>query len=253
MTGVPSAVALIPARAGSQRVPGKNTRPLAGHPLIAYSIAAARESGVFDAVVCSTDSEETAAVARRYGAEVPALRPAEIAGETSPDIEWVRHMLGVLAAEGREFELFSILRPTSPFRGPGAIRRAAERLVSFGDGADSIRAVERCRQHPGKMWVLENETIRPLLPQPEGQTPYHSSQYQSLPEVYVQNSSLEIAWTPVATDGGTIAGERLIPFLTEGWEGFTIDYPDDWERAERAVAAGEAELPAVTEPAEAAR
>jgi CMP-N,N'-diacetyllegionaminic acid synthase len=249
----PRAVALVPARAGSQRVQGKNIRPLAGHPLIAYSIAAAHASGVFDAVVCSTDSEEIAAQASRYGAEVPALRPAKLAGETSPDIEWVLHMLDVLRDEGREFELFSILRPTSPFRGGAAIRRAAERLAALGDRADSIRAVELCRQHPGKMWVLEGELMRPLMPQPEGRTPYHSSQYQSLPEVYVQNSSLEIAWTRVAAEGGTIAGERVAPLLTNSWEGFTIDYPDDWERAERAAASGEADLPAVTEGAAAGR
>ena len=116
---MPSAVAFIPARAGSERVPGKNVRALAGHPLIAYSIAAARESGLFDAIVVSTDSEEIAEVARRYGAEVPVLRPAEIATATSPDIEWVRHMLDALGREGRTFEIFSLLRPTSPFRERG--------------------------------------------------------------------------------------------------------------------------------------
>src|SRR5262249_49285014 len=85
----PSAVALIPARAGSQRVPGKNLLPLGGHPLIAYSIGAARASGLFGAVLVSTDSREIAEVAGRYGAEVPGLRPAELATATSPDIDWV--------------------------------------------------------------------------------------------------------------------------------------------------------------------
>jgi len=239
---VPSALALIPARAGSQRVPGKNIRPLAGHPLIAYSIAAARESGLFDLVYVSTDSEETAEVARRYGAEVPELRPAELAGSTSPDIEWIRHTVKLLGERGREFDLFSILRPTSPFRGAGTIRRAWEELLAHGAG-DSIRAVELCRQHPGKMWTLEGEEMRPLLPQPAG-VPLHSRQYQSLPEVYVQNSSLEIAWTRVVTEHDSIAGERLVPFFTAGAEGFTIDYPEDWSEAERLVASGEAVLAA---------
>ena len=88
-----SAVALIPARHGSKRVPGKNVRPLAGHPMLAYTIAPAIESGVFESVIVSTDSEETAAIARHYGAEVPFLRPAAFAGDTSPDIEWVEHTL----------------------------------------------------------------------------------------------------------------------------------------------------------------
>ncbi len=240
---MPSAVALVPARAGSERVPGKNVRALAGHPLIAYTIAAAHESGLFDSVVVSTDSEEIAEVARRYGAEVPALRPPEMATATSPDIEWVRHMLDVLAEDGRTFEVFSLLRPTSPFRGADTIRRAWEQFLSLDPAADSIRAVELCRQHPGKMWVIEGELMRPLLAQSPGEVPTHSRQYKSLPEVYVQNSSLEIAWTRIAAQN-EIAGARVVPFLTDDAEGFTIDYPSDWERAERMVETGAARLPA---------
>ena len=239
---MPSAVAFVPARAGSERVPAKNVRELAGHPLMAYSIAAARETGLFDAVVVSTDSEEIAEVARRYGAEVPVLRPAELATATSPDIEWVRHMLGVLAGEGRTFEIFSLLRPTSPFRGADTIRRAWDQFVAVEPPADSIRAVELCRQHPGKMWVIEGELMRPLLDQKPGEVPTHSRQYKSLPEVYVQNSSLEIAWTRI-TEANEIAGERVVPFLTDEAEGFTIDYPSDWDRAERMLETGAARLP----------
>lgn len=232
----------MPARAGSERVPGKNVRELAGHPLVAYSIAAARDSGLFEAIVVSTDSEEIADVARRYGAEVPSLRPPEIATATSPDIEWVRHMLGVLEQAGRAFDVFSLLRPTSPFRGADTIRRAWERFVSFDPPVDSIRAVELCRQHPGKMWTIEGELMRPLLEQAAGEVPTHSRQYQSLPEVFVQNSSLEIAWTRI-TERNEIAGERVAPFLTEPNEGFTVDYPSDWDAAERMVATGAARLP----------
>jgi N-acylneuraminate cytidylyltransferase len=226
-----SAVALIPARAGSERVPGKNVRELGGHPLLAYSIAGAEEAGIFDAIVVSTDSPEIAEIAAAYGAEVPGLRPPEMASSTSSDIEWVLHVMA-----GRDEELFSILRPTSPFRTAATIRRALEQLLDLGDRADSIRAVELAKQHPGKMWVLDGELVRPLLPQPAGETPLHSRQYQALPKVYVQNSSLEIAWSRVL-DGPlpTISGERVAPLLAEGAEGFSIDYPDDFERAERLV------------------
>jgi CMP-N,N'-diacetyllegionaminic acid synthase len=242
---MPAAVALIPARAGSERVPGKNLAPLAGHPLIAYSIAGADEAGVFDAVVVSTDSEEIAAIARRYGAEVSGLRPAEMATSTSPDIHWVVHAVEALDAEGRSYDLFSILRPTSPFRRGATIRRAWNKLLTLGDRADSVRAVEPARQHPGKMWVLDGELMLPLLPQPGEGPPTYSSQTKSLPPVYVQNSSLEIAWTRVATEDGTIAGRRVAPLLTDAAEGFSIDYPADCETAERMVAAGEWELPAI--------
>jgi CMP-N,N'-diacetyllegionaminic acid synthase len=241
---VPTAVALVPARGGSQRVPGKNVALLAGHPLLGYSIAAAFESGVFDDVIVSTDSPEIAAVAERYGASVPSLRPAEMATATSPDIEWVLH-----AMQGRGEEAFAILRPTSPFRTAATIHRALGRFLELGDRADSIRAVEPVRQHPAKMWTLDGDLLCPLLPQPEDETPLHSRQLQSLPKVYVQNSSLEIAWSHVlAAPLPTISGRRVAPFFTEGWEGFSIDYPGDLERAERAVAAGEAVLPPLAVP-----
>ena len=241
---MPSTVALVPARSGSQRVPGKNVLPLAGHPLIAYSIAGAQEAGIFDAVVVSTDSEEIAGIARRYGAEVPGLRPAEMSTATSYDIEWVLHVM-----RDRSEEIFAILRPTSPFRTAATIRRAYERLVELGDRADSIRAIERARQHPGKMWTVDGELMEPLLPQPEGETPLHSRQYQALPKVYAQNSSLELAWSRVLDDPvPTISGHRVAPFFTEGAEGFSIDYPEDVELAERMLARGDARLPAVAQP-----
>jgi CMP-N,N'-diacetyllegionaminic acid synthase len=239
---VPSAVALIPARAGSVRVPGKNVAPLAGHPLIAYSIAAARESGVFGAVVVSTDSEEIAAVARRYGAEVPGLRPAEIATATSPDIEWVRHVLA-----GTDWEVFCLLRPTSPFRTAATIRRAWACFLGV-PGADSLRAVRPVREHPGKMWRLAGELMEPFLPQRPGEVPTHSRQTAALEKLYVQDSSLEIAWTRIVADG-EIAGRRVIPFFCEGVEGLSIDHPDDLERARALAAANPELLPPVDRPA----
>jgi CMP-N,N'-diacetyllegionaminic acid synthase len=235
---VPGAVALIPARAGSVRVPGKNTALLAGHPLLAYSIAAARESGLFGAVVVSTDSEEIAAVARRYGAEVPSLRPASMSGATSPDIEWVRHAL-----DGTEWDLFSILRPTSPFRTAATIRRAWDRLHAVL-GADSVRAVRPVREHPGKMWRLDGDLMVPLLPQSPGDVPTHSRQTAALEPVFVQDSSLEIAWTRIVA-AGEIAGKRVVPFFTEGVEGLSIDYPDELAAAERLALEDPSLLPRV--------
>jgi CMP-N,N'-diacetyllegionaminic acid synthase len=250
----PSAVAFIPARLGSKRVPGKNIRALAGHPMIAYTIAPAIESGVFSSVIVSTDSEEIAAVARHYGAEVPFLRPAAFAGDTSPDIEWLEHALTELRAGGRSWDAFSLLRPTSPFRSADMIRRAFARFVSQA-GADSLRAVEKCTQHPGKMWVIRGERMFPLLPfglvapKPQsgdgGEQPWHSTPYQALPLVYVQNASLEIAWSRVVFERRTIAGDVVVPFITEAHEGFDINDPYDWIVAERLIADGAAVLPMV--------
>jgi CMP-N-acetylneuraminic acid synthetase len=244
MKNSPSVVALIPARSGSKRVTDKNIRPLAGHPVMAYTISAALQSGIFSAVIVSTDSEEYASVARKYGAEVPFLRPAEISGDVSPDIEWVEHALKILREQGREFECFSILRPTSPFRQPETIRRAWSEFLSQ-DGIDSLRAVEKCKEHPGKMWIVRGKRMFPLLPIGPANPPWHSMQYQSLPEVYVQNASLEIAWTRVALEGHTIAGNVVMPFLTEGYEGFDVNRPYDWQFAEELVRTGQARLPNV--------
>jgi CMP-N,N'-diacetyllegionaminic acid synthase len=247
MGQTPSVVALIPARAGSKRIADKNVRPLAEHPLIAYTVAAAWQSGVFAAVIVSTDSQRYADIARYYGAEVPFLRPPEFAGELSPDIEWVEYTLRRLQSEGRNFDCFSILRPTSPFRQQETIRRAWQQFLAQ-EGVDSLRAVERCKQHPGKMWVVRGNRMTPLLPLSPVAQPWHSSQYQSLPEVYVQNASLEIAWTRVAFEGRTIAGNVLMPFFTEGFEGFDVNNQEDWVMAEYLIHHGAAKLPTVAKP-----
>ncbi|GMQ87909.1 MAG: acylneuraminate cytidylyltransferase family protein [Gammaproteobacteria bacterium] len=238
-------VALIPARAGSSRVKDKNIRSLGGHPLIAYTIAAARESGVFDDIIVSTDSQHYVDVAQHYGAEAPFLRPTELAGEVSPDIEWLSYTLNRLRESDREYDCFSILRPTSPFRLADTIRRAWSEFQSQ-QGIDSLRAVEKCQQHPGKMWVVQGRRMVPLLPLQAAGQPWHSSQYQSLPAVYTQNASLEIAWTRVVTETGSIAGNVLVPFFTQGHEGFDINSEYDWNLAEHLVTSGQASLPPVT-------
>jgi CMP-N,N'-diacetyllegionaminic acid synthase len=242
----PVAVAFVPARAGSERVPHKNVRPLAGHPLLAYAIETALQSGVFARVVVSTDSEEIAGIARWYGAEVPFLRPAEYATATSPDIEWLAFTLERL---GEPYDLFAIVRATNPFRGPDAVRRGLEQLLATPE-ADSLRAVERVKQHPGKMWVLaeDGKTMSPLLDQSRLDVAWHAGQYQALPEVYSQNSALEIAWTRVVSETGTREGRVVAPFFTEGHEGFNVDDEEDWERAERLLASGAASLPVVGRP-----
>ena len=227
------------------KVADKNIRPLAGHPVMAYTIAAALESDVFSDVIVSTDSEKYAEIARYYGANVPIMRSPELAGDVSPDIEWLEYTLKKLEEDGREYDCFSILRPTSPFRLPKTIQRAWKAFLAE-DGVDSLRAVEKCRQHPGKMWVVRRRRMMPLLPLSPSEQPWHSSQYQSLPEVYVQNASLEIAWTRVVLQERTIAGTVLMPFLTEGNEGFDVNNPYDWFLAEHLVTNGEAQLPVVS-------
>lgn len=235
-------IALIPARAGSKRIPDKNIKILNHHPLLAYTIRAAIDSGVFDSVICVTDSERYASIASYYGAEVPMIRPSEISGDTSPDIEWVKWILTLLKNQDRIYEVFSILRPTSPFRKPATIK-AAFKLFHENLNADSLRAVEKCSQHPAKMWVIRNDRILPILPFMNNAIPWHSSQYPSLPEIYIQNASLEIAWSRIPLERSTIAGESIIPFLNDGLEGFDLNNAEDIILAEHYISTGEAKLP----------
>ncbi len=236
-----SCIAFIPARSGSERVKGKNIRRLAGHPLIAYTIFTARSSDLFDRIVVSTDSLLIRTIAEYYGADVPFLRPAEFATAHSPDIEWIKHSFDQLR---EKYDCFFILRPTSPFRNPPMIQRAYRQFLDT-PGIDSLRAVELCRQHPGKMWIVEAGRMRPLLDQSHLEIPWHAGQYQALPKVYVQNSALEIAWTRVVKEFNSREGKILAPFFTLDAEGFSIDYENDWHLAERMIENDRTILPAI--------
>jgi len=240
-------VGLIGARSGSERIPGKNIRQIAGHPLLAYSIAAALKSDIFDDVVVSTDSSLYAEIAIHYGASVLSLRPKRFSGSTSPDIEWVRYTLLELKKEGREYEFFWIIRPTNPFRTADTITRAWSEFREYRD-IDSMRALEVCRQHPGKMWKIENATglARPYVENCAiNGVPFHSNQYKVLPRVYVQNASLEIGRTPLPIHSDSISGTRIAPFLTTDYEGFDLNSDEDWILFEALLASGHARLPEI--------
>ena len=239
-------VALIPARSGSKRVDDKNIKPLGGHPMIAFTIAAALQSDIFSDVIVSTDSEMYADIAKHYGARVPFLRPIEIASEISPDIEWVVHSLMQLKEMGNDYDCFSILRPTSPFRKPETIRRAWDQFKKENN-ADSLRAVEKCSQHPAKMWFIKNKRMTTVLEGANCGVPWHSSQYSALPEVYVQNASLEIAWTRVVFEEHSISGTVIMPFFTRGYEGFDVNTSYDWQHAEYLIQTNQVVPPKVSQ------
>lgn len=228
-------VAFIPARSGSKRIPNKNIKILGGQPLIAHTIRPALESREFDDIICITDSEHYAEIAKSYGASVPFLRDTKNSGDTSPDREWLNETLLKLKRQGRQFDVFAILRPTSPFRSSHTINRAVNEFLTYKN-IDSLRAVEKCSQHPGKMWVKQNKTIQPLMPFTIDDTPWHSSQYAALPEILIQNASLEICWTKSFLETGQISGETVVPFYTTGYEGFDINNDADWILAETVIA-----------------
>jgi N-acylneuraminate cytidylyltransferase len=246
-------VALIPARAGSKRIPGKNTRLLAGEPLLAWTIRAAYASGVFDEVIVSSEDSAIGQIAERAAAYwLP--RPAALATDESPDIAWVRDAFKMQIVE--RAQAFAILRPTSPFRTAETIKRAFRQFTH--DEAHSLRAMQPVKEHPGKMWQVAGAGYPavPLIgagwPTPtgatfraSGDTPWHSQPTQALPKVYVQNASLEMAWSYVIHAFGTISGTKIAPFFTEGYEGFDLNTEDDWDQAERLIAEGKVARPAL--------
>jgi len=245
-------IALIPARSGSERIPDKNIKPLAGHPLIAYTIAAARESGIFAAIVISTDSAKYAQIATRYGIDEVVWRPPEYATARSPDIEWVLHALREIRyIDETLVDCFSILRPTSPFRRPETIRRAWAAFQANAERVDSLRAVQVVTEHPAKMWRLRGTSsdMVPLLPFEFEDAPWHDNQYGRLPTCYIQNAALELAKTVIVLETKRISGRVVMPFMTRGYEGFDINLPQDWAEAERLVASGEATLPRIEQEA----
>ncbi len=219
-------VAFIPARSGSKRITNKNIFKINEHPLIAFAITSALNSKLFDKVICSTDSEEYAEIASYYGAEVPFLRNKSISDDHSPDIEWVKEMLTWYANNDFNITIFSILRPTSPFRKSINIIEAFEKLNN-SNGAESIRAVEKVKQHPGKMWVINNDFMNPLMPFKINNTPWHSNQTNILPEVFVQNASLEISYSKNVFLKNSISGDVIIPYFSKELEGFDINNPED--------------------------
>lgn len=223
-------IGLIPAREGSERIKHKNIKKLFGLPLIAHTIISAKKSKIFDKILVSTDSKKYANIAKKYGAEVPFLRPKNISHSFSPDYEWVKFTLEKLSKKGEKFSHFFILRPTNPFRSHKTIQRAWKTFKKRR-GAESLRAIEACKQHPGKMWKLRQNYIIPFVLKKKLKQPFHNLQFQSLPKLFIQNASLEISKTKVIKLYRTITGKKIVPFFTKGKEGFDINYPIDFKNA----------------------
>ena len=223
-------IAFIPARSGSKRIPNKNIVQLNGHPLIAYSIYAAKEARIFDQIIVSTDSPDIANIAKQYGAIVNELRPQEISGETSPDIDWVNFELSNID-HARE-DIVVILRPTNPLRKSTTIKSALN-IFRNNQSIDSLRAIRKVKEHPSKMW-RRAETGRGIiafdsnLNKTTG-TYNHSSPMQSLEELYIQDASLEITTVDSILSNQSISGIRIQGYIMPEHEGFDINYPEDLE------------------------
>jgi N-acylneuraminate cytidylyltransferase len=204
--------AIIPARGGSKGVPGKNIKLLGGFPLVAYSVVAARLAAGIDRVVISTDSEEIAAVAKKYGADVPFIRPAELAQDRSPDRDFVVHAIEWFAShEGKVPDFLVHLRPTTPLRDPIVVSRAVEMFVNSAD-ATSLRSAHPCPESPFKWFLLKEDGFytgiqtddMDLLNQPR----------QMFPTVYVPDGYVDVLRTSFVTASHTIHGKKVLGYVS---------------------------------------
>ena len=221
-------LALIQARGGSQGIPRKNLSMLDGHPLVAYSIASARAASSVSRVVVSTDDEEIAGVCARYGAEVPFVRPSELAQADTIDWPVFQHALAWLAEhEQYEPELVVQLRPTSPLRPRGLIDAAVSRLAA-DPAADSVRAVTRASQNPYKMWRPGSPYLVPLM-QGEFEEPFNMPR-QQLPPVFWQTGHIDVIRRETIA-AGSMTGTKILPIEVEAKYCLDIDSPGDLDLA----------------------
>jgi len=231
-------LALIPARGGSKSIPRKNIRSFAGHPLIAYSIAAGLAAESVTRLLVSTDEEEIAAIARKYGAETPFLRPAELSQDNTPDLPVFQHALQWLEEnEGYRPEILVQLRPTSPLRRVWHIEQSIYQLLAHPE-ADAIRTVCEPFQNPFKMWQIDPEGFMQPLIHTEYQEAYNMPR-QLLPAVYWQTGYVDAAWRDTILEKSSMTGERILPLVIPPNDWIDIDSADDWRRAERMLEGGE--------------
>ena len=224
--------AIIPARAGSKAVPGKNIKVLGGYPLIAYSIVAAKLCSQIDRVIVSTDSSQTAGISSRFGGEVPFLRPAELALDTSTDIGFIRHVLDWLEShEGSVPDFLVHLRPTTPLRDPALIDSAIQ-LIQSSNQATSLRSVHEIPESPRKMFGIQNGFLEGLFPDDQ-RAEYYNLPRQEFPPTYLPNGYVDVIRTSVVRGASTLHGPHMLAFTTDVV--VEVDRTEDFEYLEYVV------------------
>ncbi|MDP2966067.1 MAG: acylneuraminate cytidylyltransferase [Pelolinea sp.] len=231
-------LAIIPARGNSKSIPRKNICEFAGHPLIAFSIAAAKQAKSVTRVIVSTDDPEIAQVSKRYGAEVPFMRPVEIAEDATLDLPVFEHALRWLSEdENYSPDVVVQLRPTSPIRPTDMVDKAVELLLNHPE-ADSVRGVVLSGQNPFKMWEIDSTGVmHPLLKVKEIKEPYNAPR-QDLPLTYWQTGHIDAIRPRAILEKSSMSGDVVLPLLIDPIYTVDIDTLLDWQRAESTVLEG---------------
>lgn len=229
---MPNILAIIPARSGSKSVKDKNIRIMNDKPMLAYSIEHALQSKLVNRVIVSTDSLEYQRIARQYGAETPFLRPAEISGDTSLDIEVFEHALRWLADyEGYHADFCVHLRPTHPIRNPQDIDEMLSILLE-NPAIDSVRSVSPAKQTPYKMWLFPDATSEIMSPLVSCDVPEaYNAPRQRLPQAYMQNACIDVMRAATILKKHSMTGNRIAGYKMS--YDFDIDTEGEFLRAER--------------------
>ena len=200
-------VAIIPARSGSKSLVDKNIKELSGHPLIAYSIAAAKLSKKIDRVIVSTNSQEYADIARQYGAEVPFIRPDEFSTDTATDKDFLVHAMNWLEEnEGRTPEYWVHLRPTTPLRNVEIVDNAIDEIMQ-DKSATSLRSGHKAPESPLKWFVKDNRYFKGLVSGEDYNLPK-----EAFKQVYIPDGFVDIIKSSFVMNNKEIHGDKMIGF-----------------------------------------
>lgn len=222
-------LAVIPARGGSKGVPRKNIRSVCGRPLITYTIEHARAAQhLFYRIIVSTDDEEIATVAREHGAEVPFLRPANLARDESPMIPMLQHAVDFIEKQdGVRMDWICLLQPTEPFRTVSDIEQCLR--LGFAGGCDSVISVVRVfATHPILMKRIEDDVLLPFCVEEREGT--RRQDYQ--PAAYMRNGSIYLSRRDVLMEQGSIWGQTIRPYVMPLERSVSIDTELDLKLAE---------------------
>lgn len=225
----PNVLAVIPARGGSKGVPRKNIRPICGRPLIAYTIDHARAAQhLFYRIIVSTDDDEIASVAREYGADVPFLRPADLARDESPVIPMLQHAVNfVERRDGRTMDWICLLQPTEPFRTVNDLESCLQ--LAFAGSCDSVISVVRVlATHPILMKRIEADQLLPFCREEREGT--RRQDYE--PPAYMRNGSVYLTRRDVLMEQGSIWGKTIRPYVMPLERSVSIDTELDVKLAE---------------------
>jgi len=225
---------LIPARSGSKGLKDKNIRDFKGKPLIAHSILQAKQCDFVDSmrIIVTTDSKNYAEVAKKYGAEVPFIRPANLSQDLSTDLEFMKHAVNWLKEyENYEADIILQLRPTQPLRKIEDINKTMRLFIENYDHYDSLRTVIEFEKSPYKMYRINNNILEPLFNSVDdiSNEPYNQCR-QNLPTTYLHNGYIDILKTSIL-EKDKISGSKILPYIMNKEDTIDIDTEEDWINA----------------------